>query len=123
MTSGTGERGMTLIELSMIGLLLGIVALIAWPQVRRNAAQAGLDGEARRLVRALRDSRDAAAREGKTVTLDTATICRRLIPNPPVIRFFPDGTTDNFSARPDHPSDLAVVMNETGRILIFHEAV
>jgi len=37
MTSTTNERGMTLIELTMAGLLIGLLAALTWPSARAAA--------------------------------------------------------------------------------------
>ena len=60
MTSGTGNRGVTLIELTVVGLVLGLITLIAWPSVRGPAKRAVLRAEADRADLDARFARRAA---------------------------------------------------------------
>src|SRR4051812_36986982 len=94
MTSATGDAGLTLIELTMVGFLIGVITAVAWPAADRYAGRQRLSAEADRLEFALRTARQAALREGRTVTFDAAPVCRRLVPKPISLHFFSDGSSE-----------------------------
>ena len=121
MTSATGSAGgFTLVELTMVTLILGLLTALAWPAVRKPALGIMLRSDARRLATALRHAREEAVLDGAVVSLDVTPYCGRLTPSASRVSFFPDGTADSFSARADG-GDVAVELNSTGRIGV-HEA-
>lgn len=114
---GAGERGFTLIELLVVLAILGLMAGLAAPRLDRSGT--ALRAAAQQLADALREGREAAilANAERVMQLDPERGAYRLEPAgaagslpegaelrfrpppgspwgaPPIIRFFPDGSS------------------------------
>lgn len=128
MTSATGRsrlganRGYTLLELCLVGVIIGLIASLGWPTLKSFAGSIEARTRAAQLARRFHSARERAIRLGRSqsvnVIQDGATY-----ESGPAAEFYSDGTAQFFKAEWPTVNErrITVQVEESGEIVV-HES-
>lgn len=118
MTLETGKRGVTLIELTLTMTLVGALAALAWPDMRRMAREWSQRSEAIQWEDRFRQTRARAILSARPVAISFEDLSTTYAASAPSVRFFPDGSAEPVRLRA-HSHSAAVQeirVDESGRV-------
>ena len=103
--SGMTKNGFTLLEVLMVGVVLGLIVVAVWPRFSVLKGSSVTEREMNIFIEAVNQNRTMAMKENEPQTM--------VAPNNTVITFYSDGRTSNHSLM---FGDTEVLLEETGRV-------
>ena len=112
---GRGTVGFTLLELCLAGSVIGLMAALCWPSLRRYSRRLSLDARADAVLQRLVTAREQAILSGHPQTVE---ITGPDVAAPAAAEFFPDGSARfvQVDLRGGGATGVRLTVEDSGRI-------
>lgn len=117
MTSATGRRGMTLVELCLAGSIIGLIASQCWPSIRAFTQSIVARSRANQLIQKLYTAREGAILSGEAKTVVVSETDPSLAGS---VSFEADGSSEftHLTLAAGSGPGIGILVEESGQITI-----